>query len=70
MVPRTADGVAHHQAVGEGPAVVAARGTNREHLGGVAHEDHGLPVDVPEEGTSVLEAVEGNTCPEIRSLRF
>jgi hypothetical protein len=70
VVPGTADGLTHDEALREGPAVVATCGANGEHLGTTPHKDHTLPLDVPEEGAPILQAIEGNARPEVGALRF
>ena len=46
MMPRTADGLAHEQAVGERPVIMRAMGRKREQLATLAHEQYLVVADV------------------------
>ena len=70
VVPGTPNGVADDEALGERPAVVAARRPDGEGLAPAPDEEDGLALDVPETRLSVLEIVEGQARGQVGPFRF
>jgi hypothetical protein len=70
VVPRTADGVADQQPLGERSRVVGAGGADGEHLLAPPREQDRLAVRVTEEQAAVGELGEWNALCQIRSLEL
>src|SRR6185503_6696263 len=70
MVPGTTNCVADQQALGERPAVVAARGAYREEFAAYAREQHRLARRVAEQFFAVGELARWDSSAQVRSREF
>jgi hypothetical protein len=69
MMPRTADGVLHHKAVDERPAVVCAGRRHGEHLGSATYQQHLVVAASADQLAAVGKIGMRDTLLQIRSSR-
>ena len=68
MVPRTSNGIADDDPVGERRAIMRALGADREDVVALAREENRLVTDMSFKQASIREAREGDAGGEVRAF--